>query len=127
MMYRFFKPIAFIVFFLIAGCGAALHHAVIRDAGELWGQDGKHVVVEGTVAMEIWQHMIAPSPTYPHATYFDAGKQQIVIYSKDAIACTGAVQVEGTVVKIEGSSKDPRRKETCTEYHIMVDAWKCLN
>jgi hypothetical protein len=112
---------------IFAGCGTSQHHGIIRDGGELWGQDGKHIVVEGTVAKEIWQHMMAPTRTHPHETYFDIGKQQVVIYSRDAIACTGTVRVEGTAVKIEGSSKNPRRKETCTEYHIMADAWKCLN
>jgi hypothetical protein len=111
---------------IFLGC-STIQQEIIRDAGELWGQDGKHVVVEGTVAKEIWQHMIASTPTHPHETYFDIGKQQAVIYSKDEITCTGTLRVEGTVLKIEGSSKNPRRKETVTEYHIMVDAWKCLN
>ena len=117
----------FIILFIFTGCGTSQHQGTIRDARELWGLDGKHVVVEGTVAKEIWQHMMAPTRTHPHETYFDIGKQQVVIYSRDEIACTGTVRVEGTVVKIEGSSKDPRRKETCTEYHILVDAWKCID
>jgi hypothetical protein len=126
-MHRTIMPAAFMVFFVIAGCNAGPHHGIIRDAREIWGQEGKHVVVEGTVAKEIWQHMMAPTRTHPHEAYFDIGNQQIVIYSKDPITCSGTVQVAGTVVKIEGSFKDPRRKESCTEYHITVDTWKCLN
>ncbi|MBP7737842.1 MAG: hypothetical protein KA369_17810 [Spirochaetes bacterium] len=107
-----------------AGCASA--PAVVREGSALWGREGARVVVEGAVAREIWQHMMAPPRGYGHETYFDMGKQQIVIYSKGPIACEGRVRASGTVVKIEGSSKDPRRKEACTEYHVAVDSWECL-
>ncbi len=112
-------------------CAAAVYAAkpgqdVIRDGGKLWGREGARVVIEGKVAREIWQHMMAPPSGYGHETYFDMGRLQIVIYSKDIIECGGTVRATGTVVKIEGQSKNPRRKEACTEYHVAVDSWECL-
>lgn len=109
-----------------AAFAATSDRKVIRDAGALWGREGERVVIEGRVAREIWQHMMAPPAGYGHETYFDMGKSQIVIYSKTPVACGGTVRAEGRVVKIEGSSKDPRRKEACTEYHVAVDSWECL-
>ncbi len=109
-----------------AGWAAKTDPAVIREGGALWGREGARVVIEGKVAREIWQHMMAPPRGYGHETYFDMGKFQIVLYSKDRIECAGTVRATGTVVKIEGSSKDPRRKEACTEYHVAVDSWECI-
>jgi hypothetical protein len=114
-----------VISFVSAGWAAQTGTAVIRDAGALWGREGAKVVIEGKVAREIWQHMMAPPRGYGHETYFDMGRFQIVLYSKDRIACGGTVRATGTVVKIEGSSKDPRRKEACTEYHVAVDSWEC--
>ncbi len=106
------------------GCASAPD--VIREGRVLWGREGARVVIEGTVAREIWQHMMAPPRGYGHETYFDMGGGQIVVYSKEPIACDGTVRASGTVVKIEGSSKDPRRKEAVTEYHVAIDSWECL-
>jgi len=120
------------VMILVAALGAVSGHAakpgrdIIREAGALWGREGAMVTIEGTVAREIWQHMVAPPKGYGHETYFDMGTFQIVIYSKDQIECDGTVRATGTVVRIEGSSKNPRRKEACTEYHVAVDSWECL-
>jgi hypothetical protein len=109
-----------------AGYAAKPGKLVIRDTGALQGREGMRVVIEGRVASEIWQHMMAPPPGYSHETYFDMGGYQIVIYSKELIHCSATVRATGTVLKIEGSSKDPRRKEAVTEYHVAVDSWECL-
>lgn len=109
-----------------SGYAAKPDRGIIRDAGALWGREGARVTIEGKVAREIWQHMMAPPGGYGHETYFDMGRFQIVIYSRDLIECDGTVRATGTVVKIEGSSKNPRRKEACTEYHVAVDSWECL-
>jgi hypothetical protein len=109
-----------------AVCATGSGGLVLRESRDVWGKEGARVVIEGKVANEIWQHMMAPAKGYPHETYFDMGRGQIVIYTKNPVECAGIVRASGTVVKLEGSSKDPRRKETCTEYHVAVDSWECL-
>ncbi len=109
-----------------AACATGSGIAIVHNAGELIGREGTHVVIEGKVAQEIWQHMMAPTSSNPHETYFDMGRGQIVIYTKSPVECTGTVRAAGMVVKIEGASKNPRRKETCTEYHVRADSWECF-
>lgn len=109
-----------------AGCGTTADHVVIREGSDLAGREGRRVVIEGTASIEIWQHMIAFRPDYPHQTYFDMGRGQIVVYSREEMSCPGAVRIEGTVIRLEGSSKNPRRKEICTEYHVLADSWECV-
>jgi hypothetical protein len=113
---------------LMAGCGSAPAQlrGDVSSAGDLGGKTGGRVVIVGAVSVTPWQHMIDPRPSHPHETYFDMGSGQIVVYSKDPIECGGIVRIVGTVIKIEGSSKDPRRKETCTEYQVQADSWECL-
>ena len=98
----------------------------IGDPAGLGGQVGNKIVIVGAVSETPWQHMVDPRPSHPHATYFDMGSGQIVVYSKEPIGCAGTVRVTGTVIRLEGSSKDPRRKETCTEYHVLADSWECV-
>ncbi len=88
-----------------AGCALKPDTAVIREGGALWAREGARVTIEGKVAREIWQHMMAPPRGYGHETYFDMGRHQIVIYSREHIDCGGTVRATGTVVKLEGSSE----------------------
>lgn len=127
----FFKIIIMLLFTLCAiaisfSCAARSHGPVINDAARLKEFAGKRVEVEGSISTIIWQHMVQPTKEYPIEQYFDIGNYQIVIYMKKPIPCKGAMRVIGTVVELLGSSKDPRRKETVTEYHINVDSWRCL-
>jgi hypothetical protein len=113
---------------LMGECGRTpmIRSADINSAADLGGRAGEKVVIIGSVSETPWQHMIDTRPSHPRETYFDMGSGQIVVYSKEPIECGGTVRVTGTVVRIEGSSKDPRRKEICAEYHVLADTWECL-
>jgi hypothetical protein len=87
---------------------------------------GKSVSVVGKISDTPWQHLIGYFPGYSRDYYFDVGKDQIVIYSKTAIDCTGKVKVYGKVVEVKGKSKDPRKDEVYREYHITVDKAECI-
>ncbi|WXG46471.1 MAG: hypothetical protein WED05_07410 [Candidatus Atabeyarchaeum deiterrae] len=93
---------------------------VIKDASDLENYVGKKVAVEGTISNIYWQHLIDSPPTHPKSSYFDIGNSQIVIYSKEDINCSEKLRIVGTVIKLGGQRK-PDRKETATEYHIVVD------
>jgi hypothetical protein len=121
-----FISLSILIFFLL-GCISCQSQAIILQAGKLEKHEGRKVVIQGSVAKEIWQHMVAPSREYPHETYFDMKDFQIIIYSKDTITCPGKVQAAGTVIRLEGSSRDPRRKEAVAEFHVYVDTWECLS
>ncbi|TES97565.1 MAG: hypothetical protein E3J90_06740 [Promethearchaeota archaeon] len=42
--------------------------------------------VKGTIAKEIWQHLVLSVREYPYMEYFDLDEDhQIVVYSKDKI------------------------------------------
>jgi hypothetical protein len=111
---------------LAGGCAQVRRSDEIGDPAGLGGRVGNRIVIVGTVSGTPWQHMVDPRPSHPHETYFDMGGGQIVVYSREPIVCSGTVRVAGTVIRLEGSSKDPRRKETCTEYHVLADTWECL-
>ena len=111
---------------LAGGCAQTQQSGEMSDPAGLGGQVGNKIVIVGTVSETPWQHMVDPRPSHPHATYFDMGSGQIVVYTKEPIECAGTVRVAGTVIRLEGSSKDPRRKETCTEYHVQADSWECV-
>lgn len=115
-----------VISILAGGCTQMQRSDEIGDPAGLGGQVGNKIVIVGTVSETPWQHMVDPRPSHPHATYFDMGSGQIVVYSKEPIGCAGTVRVTGTVIRLEGSSKDPRRKETCTEYHVLADSWECV-
>jgi hypothetical protein len=109
-----------------ACCGIKPDGAVIREAAELFHLEGKRVVVEGAMSREIWQHMISHPKGYTHESYVDIGRGQVVVYAKEKINCAGRIRIDGTVVKISGESKNPRRKGPYTEYHIAAESWRCL-
>ncbi len=110
-----------------ACCNVKRNNDIIRNAAMLKGMEGRRVVAEGVVSGIMWQHMVAPVASHPRENYLDMRDWQIVVYSKKDIRCRGTVRVSGMVVKVKGSSKDPRRKEAVDEYHIMADTWTCLS
>lgn len=114
------------VFCAAAGCDGPRRTDVIRNALQLRGREGSRVVIEGVVSGIMWQHMAAPTSSHPRENYLDMRDLQIVVYSRKDIRCRGTVRIDGTVVKIEGSSRDPRRKEAVDEYHVIADTWECL-
>jgi hypothetical protein len=111
---------------ITGGCAPVKPSGEIRDAVGLGSQVGKKIVIMGTVSDMPWQRMIDPRPSHPHETYFDMGSSQIIVYSREPIECNGTVRITGTVIMLEGSSRDPRRKETCTEYQVLADSWECM-
>ncbi len=92
---------------------------------DLYKNVGRTITVNGEVSNVMWQHMIQFTKEYPHSIYLDFDKGQTVVYSKEPIECKGKISVIGRVIKIEGGSKDPRRKEAVDEYHIQADKWTC--
>lgn len=92
---------------------------------DLYKNTGKIVTVNGKVSQIMWQHIMQPTKEYQNITYLDFDKQQTVVYSKEPIKCKGMVEVTGRVIKVEGNSKDPRRKEAVDEYHIQAEKWSC--
>ena len=115
-----------VISMLAGGCAQVQRSDEIGDSSGLGGHVGKKIVIVGAVSETPWQHMVDPRPSHPHATYFDMGSGQIVVYSKEPVECGGMVRITGTVIRLEGSSKDPRRKETCTEYHVLAESWECV-
>ena len=53
------------------------------------------------------------------------GEDQLVVYSKEKINCSGLIRIEGLVIQIEGESKRPGSDEVYREIQIMVDGWEC--
>lgn len=108
------------------GCARMNRADGIGDPAGLSGLAGKRIVIVGTVSGTPWQHIVDPRPSHPYETYFDMGRSQIVVYSKEPVSCAGTVRITGTVIRLEGSSGDPRRKEACTEHQVLADSWECL-
>jgi hypothetical protein len=101
-------------------------YTVLEDTVRMPEYTGKKVCLKGRISRTPWQHMISVQQGYPIPDYFDVGDFQIVIYSREPVRCKGDVLVYGTVVLIEGETKNPNRKESATEYHLKVDRWECL-
>jgi hypothetical protein len=125
MMARIIAAMA-VLLALVPGCGPVKRAGDLSDSGGLGSRVGSTIVIVGYVSSTPWQHMVDPRPSHPRETYFDMGSGQIVVYSREPIECAGAVRITGKVIVLEGSSKDPRRKETCTEYQVLADSWECL-
>ena len=90
---------------------------------------GNKVKVKGTIAKEIWQHLVLSVREYPYMEYFDLDEDhQIVVYSKDKIEWEGKLELVGELLKAKGDSKNPRRKvhdDIYFKYQLMVEMWKC--
>jgi hypothetical protein len=100
--------------------------SLVMDASRLKDYEGKKVIVEGKISKIYWQHIIDNPRTHPVSSYFDIGNTQIMIYSKKEIECKGRLRIKGTVIKLGGGEKKPNRKETATEYHLVLDDYECL-
>lgn len=89
--------------------------------------EGKSINVVGKISNIMWQHIQTYLETHPHDNYFDLENGfQIIIYSKDPISCDEKVEIIGKVIKVEGI-RDPRSKaDGLSEYHLVVDSWKCI-
>ena len=99
-------------------------YIAVKNASDLINYVDKKVVVEGKVSDKPWQHIIYYSSKYTVASYFDIGKDQIVIYSKEMIGTTKKIKVKGTVIKVTAKSKNPNLSKAgkiYAEYHILAD------
>ena len=115
-----------IISILTIGCDKMTEYVEVKDTGDLQEFEGKKVAIEGSISDMPWQHLINFPETHPVITYLDIGGDQIVIYTQDSLNCTGKVKVNGTVVKVQGTSKRPGSDETYVEYHIIVDSWESV-
>jgi hypothetical protein len=90
---------------------------------------GNTVKVTGTIAKEIWQHLVLLVKEHPYMEYIDLDEDhQIVVYSKDEIECKGNLEMIGELLKAKGDSKNPRTKihdDIYFEYQLIVETWKC--
>jgi hypothetical protein len=98
----------------------------LAESEGLQNHEGKKVSFEGTIAMVPWQHLIELPDTHRNINYVNVGKDQVVVYTKEAIECKAKVLVRGTVVKIQGKSKRPGSDEVFTEYQVVADSWQCI-
>ena len=110
---------------VFAGCSINGEYAKIKTTEIFSDYDGQKIQLSGTVAQEIWQHMIDAPETHPFINYICMGDEQVVVYSKDNIICDSTVKIFGVVKKVEGKSKKPGSKERQVEFHIVADKWEC--
>jgi hypothetical protein len=101
------------------------------DPMSTW-KPGATVTVQGRVATVIWQHLVGPVPGKLVA-YFDVEGEdrQTVVYWKEPPACTGLIEITGTVIEVRGPSKRPGEKdakvdESYSELHIDVESARCV-
>ncbi|MHA2309046.1 MAG: hypothetical protein ACXABJ_07200, partial [Candidatus Heimdallarchaeaceae archaeon] len=74
-----------------------------------------------------WQHIIDVSHHHENIYYLDLdGGDQIVFYSKEPVACTSMIKIEGKVIKVVGKSKRPGSDTTFIEYQIIAEKWECI-
>jgi hypothetical protein len=88
---------------------------------------GADVDLTGEISDTPWQHMIDIPKKYPYADYFDLDDgDQLVIYTKLPVDCTGEMRLNGKIIEIKGTSKRPGSDEKYTEPQILVDEFECL-
>ena len=88
---------------------------------------GADVDLAGKISDTPWQHMIIMPQAYPYANYLDLEDgDQLVIYTKKQVNCTGEIKVNGKVIEAEGTSKRPGSDEKYTEPQILVDRFECI-
>jgi hypothetical protein len=101
----------------------------ITKYSDFEGNIDKNVRMTGKIAEEIWQHLTAFFDSHPYMNYFDLDDgYQIVIYSKDSIPCKEKLEINGMLIKTEGTRKNPRSKinDRYFEYQVLVNSWKCI-
>ena len=96
----------------------------VKDLGNLEELEDKKIKVKGSISDLPWQHLIHQPETHPVINYFDVGRLQIVIYSKEEISYKGLINVFGTIIKIVGKSKRPEIVKRHWEYQMIVDKWE---
>ena len=97
------------------------HHPVADLAKHI----GQRVTMQGTLAAIPWQHMLSPPAGTQHHYYFNVGARQIVLYSKDELACKTTLEVTGTVLELAGAAQRGS-PDGLKEYHLDVASWRCL-
>ncbi len=91
---------------------------------------GKKINFKGKIATAIWQHMTKRVDTHPNMIYFDLeDDSQIILYSKDEIVCKGLIEIKGSVIELESDYNNPDVKisDKFSEYHVIVDSWRCID
>ena len=91
---------------------------------------GNTITVQGKIAVAFWQHMTRYFDSHPNMIYFDLEDgYQILVYCKKNIVCKGKIEITGKVIKLESESKNPNVKihDKFSEYHIIVDSWRCFD
>jgi len=87
---------------------------------------GETIELSGTLSETPWQHMINIQEAYPYIAYVDfEDGDQLVVYTKNLPVCYGEVKFKGTVIEIEGESKNPDSDEKYTEIQITADELTC--
>lgn len=87
---------------------------------------GEPIEITGTLSDQPWQHMIDIREDYPYIAYVDfEDGDQLVVYTKQLAICDGEFGVKGTVIEIEGESKNPNSDEKYTEVQIIADEITC--
>lgn len=90
-------------------------------------EEGQQVELIGSRSETPWQHMVDIKADYPYINYIDfEGGDQRVVYTKQLLICPEKVSFKGTVIKIEGESKNPDSDEVYTDLQIQSDEFECL-
>ncbi len=90
----------------------------------------ENITLLGNISKIPWQHLIQFFDDRPNINYFDLDNgEQIVIYSREPITCTGSMKISGKVILTTGGSKRPQKiqTETYEEYQLLVDTWECID
>jgi hypothetical protein len=112
--------------FLFACVGSSMYVRLDSTVG-LQNYTGKRVELSGRISATPWQHLMVTPESFRYSCYFDVSGDQIVIYTKQELICSGELSVRGTVVKAQGPPKKAGSKadESWVEYQIEVDDWEC--
>jgi hypothetical protein len=102
---------------------------IISNYFDLTNHLGKTVKIVGEIGKAIWQHLTTYFDSHPFMNYFDLKDgHQIVIYTKNSIACNEKIELIGKIIKVESQHKNPRSKisDKFSEYQLITDSWKCV-
>ena len=66
--------------------------------------EGKTITITGKISNIVWQHIISTTNSHPYSSYLDLEDgYQIIIYTKNQLACKERVEVKGKVIRVEGN------------------------
>jgi hypothetical protein len=91
--------------------------------------EGQSITLRGRVSTSPNQHLMSGVQD-KQETYFDlgGGKEQTVIYWKEAPQCSGEIVVTGKVIAVRGQAKGPKGAESnIEELHVDVASARCLD